>query len=82
MNSRPNVFEKILLPTVRKQCGSSLQLECHFRASKQYTRFTILLNNMRLMGIFDWLLAVHEYITTKPPDPFHEGEWLLDYSKV
>jgi hypothetical protein len=32
-------------------------------------RFTILLNNMRVMAIFDWWIAVLEFIAKNPDNP-------------
>jgi len=32
-------------------------------------RFTILLNNMRVMGIFDWWIAVLDFISKNPENP-------------
>ena len=51
-------------------------MELHYRSTKDVCRFTILLNNMRLMGIFDWLLAVYDFLTTGSVDPYapYEGK--------
>ena len=40
-----------------------------FRATQSTNRFTILLNNMRLMGIFDWWLAVLDFISKSVENP-------------
>ncbi|KAL3882451.1 hypothetical protein ACJMK2_028789, partial [Sinanodonta woodiana] len=71
-NQRHSVFEKILLPT-SETAPDSLQMELHFRSSKDGQRFLILLNNMKLMCIFDWLLLVHKFLMTNAENPFHEG---------
>lgn len=79
VNVRPNVFEKILQPgpvkNKRNQSSEygSFQLELHFRSTKDSNQFSILLNNMKLMCIFDWLLTVQEFLAAKPDDPFSEG---------
>ena len=65
-NAKPNVFTKIL--RCIKDGNDELQLELHFRSTKYHRRFTILLNNMRVMGIFDWLLAVKQFITSDVAD--------------
>ncbi|XP_076466689.1 LOW QUALITY PROTEIN: intermembrane lipid transfer protein VPS13D-like [Babylonia areolata] len=78
VNSRPNVFTSILQPQAggsRSGSGSGssrqgLQMEMHFRSSPDSTSFTVLLNNMRVMCIFDWLLSLQEFLMTEPPNPF------------
>ena len=70
MNSRPNVFVNILQPLTDQQTAGDLQLEMHFRSSKDCTQFTILLNNIKLMCIFDWLLSVQEFLLTDAENPF------------
>ncbi|KAK3583966.1 hypothetical protein CHS0354_033760 [Potamilus streckersoni] len=71
-NQRHSVFEKILLPT-SETAPDSLQMELHFRASKDGQCFLILLNNMKLMCIFDWLLLVHKFLMTNAENPFQGG---------
>ena len=73
-NARPNVFSKILQPSKNCTDPSALQMELHFRSTKESTRFTVLLNNMRLMGVFDWLLALRTFIMVEVPNPFENGE--------
>jgi vacuolar protein sorting-associated protein 13D len=68
-NKRSNVFTQILQPMEVGERNSPLQAEVHFRATQTTNRFTILLNNMRLMGIFDWWLAVLEFISTSAENP-------------
>jgi hypothetical protein len=51
-----------------------LQMELHFRTTKDNTRFTVLLNNMRLMGVFDWLLAVKDFLLTQVQDPWQQQQ--------
>ena len=43
-----------------------------FRSKKNGSRFTVLLNNMRIMGVFDWLLALKDYIAAEVDDPWKE----------
>ena len=69
MNKRTNVFTKILKPMNIAERTSLLQAEVHFRATQDTNRFTILLNNMRLMGIFDWWTAVLEFISQSAENP-------------
>ena len=54
--------------------SNPLQMELHFRSSKDATRCTVLLNNMRLMGVFDWLLAVKDFLLTNVDDPWKNRE--------
>ncbi|GIY47637.1 vacuolar protein sorting-associated protein 13D [Caerostris extrusa] len=64
VNSRPNVFTKVLQPTnTNDNNGSTLQAEVHYRITKDFTRFTVLLNNMRIMGVFEFLRSVLNFLT-------------------
>ncbi|KAK7503179.1 hypothetical protein BaRGS_00005444, partial [Batillaria attramentaria] len=69
VNVRPNVFTSILQPPVGTS-HQGLQMEMHFRSAPDSTEFTVLLNNMRVMCIFDWLLSVQEFLMTEPENPF------------
>nr|XP_045619802.1 vacuolar protein sorting-associated protein 13D-like isoform X1 [Procambarus clarkii]XP_045619809.1 vacuolar protein sorting-associated protein 13D-like isoform X1 [Procambarus clarkii] len=75
VNKRSNIFTNILQPTPSKSAknSSQLQAEVHFRSTKNVTRFTILLNNMRLMGILDWWMEVLDFIDKTPDNPFYKG---------
>ncbi len=68
-NKKTNVFSQILRPMEVAERNNPLQAEVHFRATQDANRFTILLNNMRLMGIFDWWLAVLDFISKSAEDP-------------
>ena len=39
------------------------------KLSQDTNRFTILLNHMRLMGVFDWWCSVLDFISKNPEDP-------------
>lgn len=52
------------------------------RSTKDVTRFTILLNNMRLMGILDWWMEVLDFIYKMPDDPVLAGVENLLYKFV
>ena len=76
MNKRSNVFSQILQPMTKEMLPqgertSLLQAEVHYRSTQDVNRFTILLNNMRLMGIFDWWTAILQFISqsTENPNP-------------
>ena len=93
MNKRTNVFSQILQPMKKDMLPqgertSLLQAEVHYRSTQEVNRFTILLNNMRLMGIFDWWTAVLQFIsqsTENPNPPQHKelrGFKKMDSSKI
>jgi len=73
----PNVFNKILQPDSRQNGSTCLQLELHYRSTMESNRFMVILNNMKLMCIFDWLLTVQEFLMTKPDDPFQKGLYYI-----
>ena len=58
-----------------KSSGNVLQMELHCRLTKAYSHYTVLLNNMRLMAIFDWLMAVQDFIMTAPKDLSNDGKF-------
>ncbi|CAL1546810.1 unnamed protein product [Lymnaea stagnalis] len=70
VNARPNVFTSILQPSSGSKDRKGLQMEMHLRLGPDSSHFTLLLNNVRLMCVFDWLLAMKEYISREPPNPF------------
>ncbi|XP_071113916.1 intermembrane lipid transfer protein VPS13D-like [Haliotis cracherodii] len=72
MNARPNVFVSVLQPSADRWRKDGLQMELHYRSSPVGTQFTVLLNNMKLMCIFDWLLSVQEFLLTDAENPFKE----------
>ena len=57
VNVRPNVFTSILQLSPGATEHKGLQVEMHLRAAPDATHFTVLLNAMRLMCVFDWLLV-------------------------
>ena len=67
MNKRPSVFPQILRP-LEKEADGLLQAEVHFRLTPETNRITILVNNMRLLGIFDWWLRLLDFLTEAPPE--------------
>ena len=76
MNKRPSVFPQILRP-LEKEADGLLQAEVHFRLTPETNRMTILVNNMRLLGIFDWWLSLLDFLTEAPegtPASIEEGD--------
>ncbi|KAL1131085.1 hypothetical protein AAG570_012322 [Ranatra chinensis] len=65
-NKRSNVFTNILQPIYSENVVDSVQAQVHHRKRLDLSKFTILLNNMRLMAILDWWESVQEFIMTKP----------------
>ncbi|XP_069096842.1 intermembrane lipid transfer protein VPS13D isoform X1 [Pleurodeles waltl] len=59
-----NVFTCILQPSKNSNNPGSLQIELHYRSSKDSSCFTVVLNNLRVFLIFDWLLLVHNFLHT------------------
>ncbi|XP_072305385.1 intermembrane lipid transfer protein VPS13D isoform X3 [Eucyclogobius newberryi] len=57
-----NVFDCILQPSKTGSNRASLQLELHYRSTKDSSSFTVVLNNLRVFLIFDWLLLVRDFL--------------------
>ncbi|KAL4233287.1 Vacuolar protein sorting-associated protein 13D [Mactra antiquata] len=77
INQRRSVFERILQPT-KFASSDSLQLELHYRATLDGAGFKVILNNMKLLCSFEWLIAVQEFIGTKPDNPFLTDESMVE----
>uniref|UniRef100_A0A6I8NRD1 Vacuolar protein sorting 13 homolog D n=1 Tax=Ornithorhynchus anatinus TaxID=9258 RepID=A0A6I8NRD1_ORNAN len=60
----PNVFNCIFQPSKSSTALGSIQIELHFRSTKDSSCFTVVLNNLRVFLIFDWLLLVHDFLHT------------------
>ncbi|CAN7986722.1 unnamed protein product [Ixodes hexagonus] len=63
VNNRPNVFTNILQPTKNVAQGKVLQAEIHYRVTHNLGRFTVLLNNMRVMAIFSWITELSNFLS-------------------
>uniref|UniRef100_A0A8D0S9Z4 UBA domain-containing protein n=1 Tax=Sus scrofa TaxID=9823 RepID=A0A8D0S9Z4_PIG len=60
-----NVFTCIFQPSKNSSTTQgSIQIELHFRSTKESSCFTVVLNNLRVFLIFDWLLLVHGFLHT------------------
>ncbi|XP_043341231.1 vacuolar protein sorting-associated protein 13D isoform X2 [Cervus canadensis] len=60
-----NVFTCIFQPSKSSSTTQgSIQIELHFRSTKDSSCFTVVLNNLRVFLIFDWLLLVHDFLHT------------------
>nr|XP_015192573.1 PREDICTED: vacuolar protein sorting-associated protein 13D isoform X1 [Lepisosteus oculatus] len=61
---KQNVFECILQPSKAGTNRASLQMELHFRSTRDSSCFTVVLNNLRVFLIFDWLKLVRDFLRT------------------
>ncbi|CAK6974431.1 intermembrane lipid transfer protein VPS13D isoform X2 [Scomber scombrus] len=59
---RRNVFDCILQPSKTGTNRASLQLELHYRSTRDSSCFTMVLNNLRVFLIFDWLQLVRDFL--------------------
>lgn len=64
-----NAFPDILQPIVSDPGEGRVQAEIHSRRRQDLTKFTILLNNMRLMAILDWLESAKDFILQQEDQP-------------
>ncbi|XP_053136918.1 intermembrane lipid transfer protein VPS13D isoform X2 [Hemicordylus capensis] len=72
----PNVFSCIFQSSKNSNTPGAIQIELHYRSTKDASCFTIVLNNLRVFLIFDWLLLVHDFLQTpsdtkREPPPRH-----------
>ncbi|XP_065212498.1 intermembrane lipid transfer protein Vps13D isoform X2 [Planococcus citri] len=62
VNKRSNIFTNILQPLGAANARDNIRVEIHHRRRVDRSKFTILLNNMRLMAILDWWEMVRDFI--------------------
>ncbi|XP_070696419.1 intermembrane lipid transfer protein VPS13D [Pempheris klunzingeri] len=77
-DSRPNVFDCILQPSKTGTNRASLQLELHYRSTRDSSCFTVVLNNLRVFLIFDWLQLVRDFLQV-PVEKMTGGAELRQY---
>ncbi|KAK6307881.1 hypothetical protein J4Q44_G00211520 [Coregonus suidteri] len=53
-------FDCILQPSKTGTNRATLQLELHYRCTRNSSCFAVVLNNLRVFLIFDWLQLVRE----------------------
>lgn len=63
-NKNKNVFTNILQPIKWKTSVDSVQAEVHSRRRQDNSKYIILLNNMRVMAILDWMENVRDFLST------------------
>ncbi|XP_054285267.1 intermembrane lipid transfer protein VPS13D-like [Macrosteles quadrilineatus] len=69
-NKRSNIFTNILQPIVMTSEVGTVQAQVHHRRLLDMSKFTILLNNMRLMAILDWWETARDFILENPVNPW------------
>ncbi|XP_040182653.1 vacuolar protein sorting-associated protein 13D [Rana temporaria] len=74
---KTNMFNCILQPSKSHSNPGSLQIELHHRSTKDSSCFTVVLNNLRVFLIFDWLMLVHNFLQT-PSDKLHQDPRLQE----
>lgn len=60
---KPNVFPGILQPARKGLPSTPLQVEIHYRSKRNQVCLTVLLNNMRVMAIFDWFKEMSDFLS-------------------
>uniref|UniRef100_A0A8C3LML7 Vacuolar protein sorting 13 homolog D n=1 Tax=Chrysolophus pictus TaxID=9089 RepID=A0A8C3LML7_CHRPC len=60
----PNVFNCIFQSSKNTSSPGAIQIELHYRSTKDSSSFTVVLNSLRVFLIFDWLLLVHDFLYT------------------
>ncbi|XP_066494000.1 intermembrane lipid transfer protein VPS13D [Tiliqua scincoides] len=58
----PNVFSCIFQSSKNSSIQGAIQIELHYRSTKDSSCFTVVLNNLRVFLIFDWLMLVHDFL--------------------
>lgn len=72
--NRANVFTKILQPIKSEGNANLVQAEVHSRRRDDHSKYTILLNNMRVMAILDWLENMQEYLLQNAEPPSYASK--------
>lgn len=62
-NRTKNVFTNVLQPINFAAGSDSVQAEVHTRKRDDSSKYTILLNNMRVMAILDWMEIVRDFLS-------------------
>ncbi|XP_032904332.1 vacuolar protein sorting-associated protein 13D isoform X5 [Amblyraja radiata] len=61
---KTNVFRCILDASKSGSNQASLQMELHYRSTRDASCFTVVLNNLRVFVIFEWLMLVRDFLQT------------------
>ncbi|KAI9588448.1 hypothetical protein GQX74_004293 [Glossina fuscipes] len=65
-NTSKNVFKNILTPSVEGAMKDTVQVEVHSRKRNGTSKYTIMLNNMRIMAILDYLEKLKNFLKEEP----------------
>ena len=63
----------MLKPSPDRRDLTALQLELHSRTSRTVNQYKVILNSMRVIGVFDWLLSTMDLLAVSFEDPFKKG---------
>ena len=78
MSVKPSVFDKVLQPRFSQhKKKKTIQVEIHVSMSPKEIKASILLNKLRLIGIFDVILELKSFILDKLPESGDEGIYTL-----
>lgn len=61
-----NCFKYILKPSIDSTSKSTVQAEIHSRKRNGISKYTVLLNNMRIMALFDYLERLKNFLNEEP----------------
>ena len=79
-DDKSSVFEEVLRPRFRPDSNKrkAIQVEIHVFLSPKEIKASILLNKLRLIGIFDLIMELKSFVFDKIPenDGEEEGEWV------
>ncbi|XP_046808377.1 vacuolar protein sorting-associated protein 13D [Lucilia cuprina] len=64
--SSKNIFKYVLKPSVEGSSKNVVQAEIHSRKRNDTSKYTILLNNMRIMAILDYLEKLSNFLKEEP----------------
>lgn len=74
VTNKPNLFTEVLRPRYSSEGKStSLQVEIHVNLSPKEIKASIILNQLRLIGIFDLLQALKSFVIDGLPEEQENG---------
>ena len=73
---KASVFEEVLRPRFRPDSNKrkAIQIEIHVALSPSKIKASILLNKLRLIGIFDLIMELKSFVFDKIPESDREDE--------
>ena len=73
---KASVFEEVLRPRFRRDANQrrAIQIEIHVALSPKEIKASILLNKLRLIGIFDLIMELKSFVFDKIPESEKEDE--------